>query len=267
MVKRRPKAETQDNGNRPTHNPILSHDKKTAVASGKDDNGTDKDSIVSNPLLAKISIAVLLLTISGFALSELSQYVFHFAKSFSLSVIAMLGAATLYALSSERREILASVNYSVLVYFAAMFVFTSALWSSGIVSQMISYFPTPDKNDLFQSNSAITIASIALSQVLSNVPFVAFYNHVMLDNGFAVAAGNSSISSSVDDHTNQWMMLAAASTIAGNLTILAAASNVIIVEAAESKGLKAFSYFEFFKVGAIVTVTNIIIYYIFMMLV
>lgn len=59
------------------------------------------------------------------------------------------------------------------------------------------------------------------------------------------------------------MMLAASSTIAGNLTILAAASNIIIIEAAESRGIKAFTFFEFFKIGALVTVANIVIYYLF----
>ena len=53
------------------------------------------------------------------------------------------------------------------------------------------------------------------------------------------------------------------STIAGNLTIFGAASNIIIIEAAESKGVKAFSYSEFLKVGFIVTATNIAVYYLF----
>jgi Na+/H+ antiporter NhaD/arsenite permease-like protein len=64
-------------------------------------------------------------------------------------------------------------------------------------------------------------------------------------------------------HVDQWMMLAAASTIAGNLTVLGAASNIIIIEAAESRGVRAFSFLEFFKVGSIVAAANIAIYYVF----
>ncbi len=149
--------------------PILFHNQHTTASK----KTSDDDKIV-NPLLAKIFIAVLILTITGFILSEILKFVFHFANNFSLSTIAMLGATALYALSKERREILASVDYSVLIFFAAMFVYTYALWSSGIISQIISYFPTPDKYNIFQSNVAISIISIALSQVLSNVPFVAF---------------------------------------------------------------------------------------------
>ena len=176
----------------------------------------------------------------------------------------MLGAATLYALSKERREILVSVDYSVLVFFTAMFVFTYGLWSSGVVSMILSYFPTPDRHDVLQSNAAISAISIALSQILSNVPFVAIYNMIMINNGFE--NGVHSDGSGVNNNTSQWMMLAAASTIAGNLTILAAASNIIIIEAAESRGIKSFTFFEYFKIGAIVTLVNIVVYYLFLLL-
>jgi Na+/H+ antiporter NhaD/arsenite permease-like protein len=68
----------------------------------------------------------------------------------------------------------------------------------------------------------------------------------MINNGFNA------------DNVSQWMMPAAASTIAGNLTIFGAASNIIIIEAAESRGVKAFSFFEFLKIGSVVTASNLI---------
>jgi Na+/H+ antiporter NhaD/arsenite permease-like protein len=145
-----------------------------------------------------------------------------------------------------------------------MFVFTYGLWSTGIVHLVLSYFPTPDKNDTVQSNAIISAISITLSQLLSNVPFVAIYNMVMINNGFANGVHGSGSGS--NDNTSQWMMLAAACTIAGNLTVLAAASNIIIVESAESRGIKAFTFFEYFKIGVIVTLANIVVYYFFILL-
>jgi Na+/H+ antiporter NhaD/arsenite permease-like protein len=220
---------------------------------------------IANPRLAKISIVILLATIAGFVISDIIQFAYPHATTtnLSLSIIAMLGATALYALSKERREILVSVDYSVLVFFAAMFVFTYGLWSSGIISLLLSYFPTPDKNDVIQSNAIISVISITLSQILSNVPFVAIYNTVMINNGFVNEANGGATTA---NNTSQWMMLAAASTIAGNLTILAAASNIIIIEAAESRGVKAFTFFEFFKIGVVVTLANIVVYYLFMLL-
>ncbi len=209
---------------------------------------------VYSPRLAKISIAVLVATIAGFIVSE----ALHFLGivEFSLSTVAMLGSAAIYAVSDQRREIMKSVDYSVLVFFGGMFVVTSALWSSGAVSLLfMNYIPTPDPADPVQSATVISAASIGISQVLSNVPFVALYNFVMTDSGFT------------GQHVDQWMMLAAASTIAGNLTILGAASNIIIIEAAESRGVTVFSFLEFFKVGSIVTAANLAVYYVFIVLI
>jgi Na+/H+ antiporter NhaD/arsenite permease-like protein len=208
---------------------------------------------LANPRLAKISVVILLLTISGFFISEILHFL-HVAD-FSISVIALCGAAALYAVSSERREIAKSVDYSVLVFFVAMFVVTSAIWSSGAISTILGFLPVPDPNDILQSNAVISISSVTLGQILSNVPFVALYNYVMIGNGFT------------GEHIDQWMMLASASTIAGNLTILGAASNIIIIQAAESRGIKAFTFMEFFKIGSLVTVVNMVVYYAFIVLV
>jgi Na+/H+ antiporter NhaD/arsenite permease-like protein len=230
------------------------YDQKNIMTFDDDNNKEEEARVITaiaNPRLAKLSIVILLATIAGFIISEFIQFVFHIT-ALSLSVIAILGATVLYAFSNDRIQILQSVDYSILVFFTAMFVFTAAIWSSGVISVFMSYLPlpSPNTNNVFQTNAVISTVSIALGQVLSNVPFVALYNHVMIDNGFTGSA-----------HVNQWMMLAAASTISGNLTLLAAASNIIIIEAAERRGVKAFTFVEFFKIGAIVTAVNVAIYY------
>ncbi|MGC1932771.1 MAG: SLC13 family permease [Candidatus Nitrosopolaris sp.] len=232
-------------------------DKKLTMATAA--NPVDEESvslsIIKNSHLAKTSSVILLLTIAGFIISEF-LHLLHIAN-IGLSVIALLGAGALYLLSGkDRKDIFKNVDYSVLVFFAAMFVVTSALWSSGAISTIMSQIPSPNPNNFVQSNTIITVVSILLSQILSNVPFVALYNLVMLNNGFTG-----------DAHTSQWMMLASASTIAGNLTILGAASNIIISDVAEAKGLESFTYFEFLKIGFLVTMVNIIIYYLFIVVI
>jgi Na+/H+ antiporter NhaD/arsenite permease-like protein len=207
---------------------------------------------IENPRLAKISLVVLLATIAGFFVSEILHFLHVF--DISISVVALIGAAALYASSGQRYEILKSVNYAVLIFFVAMFVVTGALWSSGAISLFMKYLPIPNPNDILQSSAVISAYSITLGQILSNVPFVALYNHVMIANGFT------------GTYVIQWMMLAASSTIAGNLTILGAASSIIIIQASESKGIKAFTFFEFFKIGALVTLVNILVYYLFVAL-
>jgi Na+/H+ antiporter NhaD/arsenite permease-like protein len=206
-----------------------------------------------NPRQARLSIYATVATLAGFALSEVLHGLG--VADLSLSVVAMLGAAALYAFSKERTQILRSVDYSVLVFFAAMFVVTTSMWSSGAVSGITGWLPEPNPADGPQSIGIITATSLSLSQVLSNVPFVDLYNFVMIENGFT------------GEHVGQWLMLAAASTVAGNLTILGAASNIIIIESAEARGVRAFGFVEFAKIGSVITAVNILIYYLFLTLV
>jgi Na+/H+ antiporter NhaD/arsenite permease-like protein len=119
----------------------------------------------------------------------------------------------------------------------------------------MSHIPFPNPNNILQSNAIISAVSVLLSQILSNVPFVALYNQVMLNTGFAG-----------DAHISQWMMLASASTIAGNLAILGAASNIIIIDVAEFRNVKPFTFLEFLKIGIIVTLVNITVYYLFILI-
>ncbi|HKX80672.1 MAG TPA: SLC13 family permease [Nitrososphaera sp.] len=232
---------------------VYRHDIVTAASNLRTTQMTQEIDGIYNARLARISIIVLLATLAGFIASEVLMFLG--VAQVGLSAVAMMGAAAVYAASSNRVEILKTVNYPVLVFFGAMFVVMTALWSSGAISMVfLDVLPAPDPSNSLQSAGVITAASIGISQVLSNVPFVALYTFVMEDSGFTGA------------HVDQWMLLAAVSTIAGNLTILGAASNIIIIEAAESRGVQPFSFLEFFKVGSLVTAANLAIYFVFIVL-
>ncbi|CZH30084.1 Uncharacterised protein [Legionella pneumophila] len=69
----------------------------------------------------------------------------------------------------------------------------------------------------------IFIMSIALSQLISNVPLVTIYLPLLMSHN------HSSIT---------LLSLAAGSTIAGNLSILGAASNIIIIQNSEKRGIR-----------------------------
>jgi Na+/H+ antiporter NhaD/arsenite permease-like protein len=59
------------------------------------------------------------------------------------------------------------------------------------------------------------------------------------------------------------MALAAGSTIAGNLSILGAASNVIIIQNAERKSGETLTFWEFIRIGLPLTVINVFVYWLF----
>jgi Na+/H+ antiporter NhaD/arsenite permease-like protein len=65
--------------------------------------------------------------------------------------------------------------------------------------------------------------------------------------------------------TAQLMALAAGSTIAGNLTILGAASNVIIIQNAEKQD-ETLTFREFVRVGVPLTAIQVVVYWIFLTL-
>ena len=158
--------------------------------SSNDDNtdsqivmGNTMPTTVTNPTLGKISVIVLLIVISGFITVETLRFFGIITEGrFSISIITIMGATILYAMSKERTELIKSIDYSILVFFAAMFVFTTGLWTSGLISEILTYIPNPvPSGNLAGNNAIIASISILISQLLGNVPFVALYNLVMID--------------------------------------------------------------------------------------
>jgi len=94
----------------------------------------------------------------------------------------------------------------------------------------------------------ILLVSVLLSQLISNVPLVALYLPML------TLLGASS---------KELMTLAAGSTIAGNLFILGAASNVIIIQNAEKRTGDTLTFFEFSKIGIPLTLINLLVYLLF----
>jgi Na+/H+ antiporter NhaD/arsenite permease-like protein len=176
---------------------------------------------------------------------------FRIQGNINLGTVSLLGATIVYLMSGRRREILASVDWGIIVFFMSLFIVVQGFWDSNAVQSLLLYLPALNSSDLIVSLGVIILTSLIFSQLLSNVPFVAVYIRIMQAAGFT---GNN---------VKAWVALAGASTLAGGLSLLGAASNVIILEAAENKG-SGFSSLEFSKIGVLVTVPNILILYCFL---
>lgn len=135
------------------------------------------------------------------------------------------------------------MDWRTLLFFAAMFVLMRAVWDTGFFQGFIG-----EGVDL-ASVPTVLIVSVLLSQLISNVPLVALYLP-LLD---LAGAGESAM-----------LALAAGSTIAGNLLILGAASNVIILQGAERRAGVHVGFFEFARVGVVVTAVNLAVYWLFL---
>ena len=122
--------------------------------------------------------------------------------------IAVAAALVILLLTGKRFAILHNVNYGIIVLFIAMFIFMHALVKTSFIDTISSSVVSRDDALL-----NIVSSSIILSQFMSNVPFVTFYTNVMHANGLG------------SENIKEWITLAGASTLAGNLTILGTASN------------------------------------------
>lgn len=207
--------------------------------------------MVTDLSLAKTSSLIAVLVIVGFFTVGFVNKIDGLSE-INFSHVAFVGGLTLLAASRHRKKIFLEINWKIIAFFAAMFVFMAAMWNGGIIEIFASFFPSAGPSGGIQSLLNILVTSTGLSQVMSNVPFVAVYLPVMHSLGYA------------GQDTLFWIALASASTLAGNLTILGAASNIIILEAAEKKKEHAFSFWEFFKIGAIVTALNLAILFAFL---
>lgn len=157
---------------------------------------------------------------------------------FRLTYIALAAAAPIVLGSSRRTEIVRNIDWPTLVFFASMFVLMAAVWSTGFFQELLGGV------EGLTSLPMVLGVSVVLSQFISNVPFVALYMPLLAEAGGG---------------PTEMIALAAGSTIAGNLLILGAASNVIIIQNAEKEN-ETLTFWEFARVGVPLTVLNCLTY-------
>ncbi|MEM2075382.1 MAG: SLC13 family permease [Zestosphaera sp.] len=165
----------------------------------------------------------------------------------SRGLIPFVIAAGLYVFSTNPRGLLKSVDWGTVIFFITMFITMDGIWRSGVLQPLLLYM-VPTRLEGVRNVVAITATSVILSQALSNVPFVKLFIHYMQSLGYD------------SSNTISWITLAMSSTIAGNLTLLGAASNIIILEALETRLHYTISFKEFTKVGSVVTLANLLVY-------
>jgi Na+/H+ antiporter NhaD/arsenite permease-like protein len=154
-----------------------------------------------------------------------------------LPFIALCAAVPVLLLGKNPVRLLKNIDWPTLVFFAAMFVLMESVWQTGFFQAFVG-------RSMVTSIPLILMTSGVISQFISNVPFVALFQPMILQSG-----GTST----------QLMALAAGSTIAGNLTILGAASNVIIIQNAEKEG-ETLTFYEFAKIGVPLTILQLAVY-------
>ncbi|MBN2109591.1 MAG: anion transporter, partial [Methanosarcinaceae archaeon] len=190
--------------------------------------------------LSRISLGLVILLICIKILLALSGL--HF--DLKLTYIALISALPILLLSKRKIQVLKSMDWHTLIFFAALFILMQSVWNSGFFQNAISISGLD-----ITTIPMILVISAILSQFISNVPLVALYMPILSHAGVSI---------------DGLLALAAGSTIAGNLSILGAASNVIIIQNAERKGKVSLSFMEFARTGIPLTIVQVFVYCLFL---
>ena len=176
--------------------------------------------------LLSMTLAVLALVFVGFM------------ADLNLPWTALAGGALIMVLARrDTHEVLKLVDWHLLVFFAALFVVVEGLNGTGLPDQIYGQV-----HGLFGASAPSQAWNLAWfsalgSNVFSNVPFV-------------LVAGKW-VGNFVQPEL-MWKVMALATTLAGNLTILGSVANIIVVESA--RGHAEVGFWDYAKFGIPVTI-------------
>ncbi|WP_440952006.1 SLC13 family permease [Methanococcoides sp. FTZ1] len=191
-------------------------------------------------LLSRISLSLVVV----FVLAKLVLFFIYPDIEIRLTYIAMIAALPILLFSDQRVDLVKHIDWHTLFYFVSMFILMESVWNSGFFQSAITLLDID-----ITSMLAILLISVILSQFISNVPLVALYIPLLLHSGVSVES---------------MVTLAAGSTIAGNLSVVGAASNVIIIQNAEKRSDVTLNMAEFMKIGVPLTAVQLFVYWTFL---
>jgi Na+/H+ antiporter NhaD/arsenite permease-like protein len=173
----------------------------------------------------------------AFSLIVLLGVVTAFFLGYSMAWSALIGATVLMILSrSPPREIMERVDYVLLLFFASLFVVVCGVNKEGWAEAMRSA-----AGPVFENVWGFSAVTLVASNVFSNVPFVMLARHWVPQ---------------MHDPAFMWLVLALASTLAGNLTLVGSVANLIVFESA--RGKTELNFWGYFKVGVPVTALSLL---------
>jgi Na+/H+ antiporter NhaD/arsenite permease-like protein len=132
------------------------------------------------------------------------------------------------------QRVLNKVDWDLLVMFSGLFIVTAGVEKLGILNLFSGLVYTP---------MSILGVTALLSNLVSNVPAVLLLKHLL-----------------PHPDTKTWLLLAAGSTLAGNLTLLGSVANLIVAEAVAKLGYQL-SFWEHLRFGLPLTLVTLILAY------
>jgi Na+/H+ antiporter NhaD/arsenite permease-like protein len=190
---------------------------------------------VHYPLMVKTLVAVGVMLVA-------------FLAGVPIALVAIAGAAyTLVTRRVKPEKVYREVNWGLLVLFVGLFVLTGALEHSGFEQHLARRAV-----DLGLHRPAVlTVTAAVVSNLVSNVPAVLLFKPLI---------------PSLGEPDRAWLLLAMATTLAGNLTLLGSVANLIVAEAAREARVEI-GFLEYCRVGVPLTVVTLAIGWLVLVLV
>jgi len=155
----------------------------------------------------------------------------------NVSMVAFTaGAALLLTRRVKPEKVFLEINWNLLVLFAGLFVVVGAAREAGVTGALFDLLRAREAH----GPAAFAAAVAVMSNLVSNVPAVMLFAHLVPE---------------LPDPHRAWLILAMASTLAGNLTVVGSIANLIVVEG--SRRLCPISFREYLKVGVPVTLLTL----------
>jgi Na+/H+ antiporter NhaD/arsenite permease-like protein len=176
----------------------------------------------------RVLLAVSLAALAGVVIANLAGA--------SIAWSALVGASVVLVASRLRAEaLLQKVEWSVLLFFAGLFIVVAGLQKTGLPAQWLAPLAAMAAGG---GGSALLVAVLMVgSQIVSNVPLILLLEPWI--RGFG-------------DQSTAWTITAIVSTIAGNFTLLGSVANVIVIE--QSK--EHIGFWDYLKIGVPVTIAS-----------
>ena len=154
--------------------------------------------------------------------------------------VAILGGAfMLFSRRIKAHKVYMEIDWPLLVMFAGLFVVVAGFERVALTPGVIAAVARQHLGN----TGVLSLVTAALSNLVSNVPAV-----LMLKPFVANLA----------DPQRAWLVVAMASTLAGNFTLVGSVANLIVAQRAQRAGIRI-SFWDYFKVGAPLTVATILL--------